>query len=109
MSEKYQKMMDNTFREYYERFRKLGALEKEKAVTPEELFPNGRPFLFEDKMHKLLSMGIVKRIGLNRYWLDEKRASDSKGVLKQRLLVLAAGILLAVVLIVLDSFGIISL
>ncbi len=109
MSENYQKMMDSTFGEYYERFREMNALSKENAVTIEELFPEGRPFLLNDRMHKMLSSGIVKRVGMNRYWLDEKRASDSKGVLKQRLLVVAAGILFAVLLLILDKFGILSL
>ena len=109
MSENYQKMMDSTFGEYYERFREMNALSKENAVTIEELFPEGRPFLLKDRMHKMLSSGIVKRVGINRYWLDEKRASDSKGVLKQRLLLIGAGILFAVLLLVLDKFGILSL
>lgn len=109
MSENYQKMMDSTFGKYYERFRELNATSKENAVTIEELFPDETPFLLNDRMHKMLSTGIVKRVGINRYWLDEKRASDSTGVLKQRLLVIAAGILLAILLIVLDKFGILSL
>ncbi len=109
MSENYQKMMDSTFGKYYERFRELNALSKENAVTIEELFPDERPFLLKDRMHKMLSSGIVKREGINRYWLDEERASDSKGVLKQRLLIIAAGVLVAILLIVLDKFGILSL
>ena len=108
MSENYKKMMDSTFGKYYERFRDLNALTKGNAVTIEELFPDERPFLLRDRMHKMLSSGIVKRVGLNRYWLDEKRASDLKGVLKQRLLIVAAGILFAILLIVLDKFGIVS-
>ena len=109
MSENYQKMMDSAFGEYYERFREMNALSKENAVTMEELFPEGYPLWAKDRMHKMLSAGIVKRVGLNRYWLDEKRASDSKGVLKQRLLVIGAGILLAVLLLILDKYGILSL
>ncbi len=109
MSDTYKKMMDSTFGKYYERFRELNALTKENAVTIEELFPEERPFLLRDRMHKMLSSGIVKRAGINRYWLDEKRASDSKGVLKQRLMIVAAGILFAIILIMLDKYGIISL
>ena len=109
MAEKFQKMMDNAWGEYYERFRELGALTKENAVTLEELFPNEQPLLLKNKMHKLLSMGIVKRVGINHYWLDEKRALDSKGIWKQRILIIVAGVLLAAVLLALDSFGIISL
>ena len=109
MAENYQKMMDSTFGKYYERFRELNALSKENAVTIEELFPDERPFLLKDRMHKMLSSGIVKRKGVNRYWLDEERASDSKGVLKQKLLIIVAGVLVAILLIVLDKFGIVSL
>lgn len=109
MSENYKKMMDSAFGEYYERFRELNALSKENAVTIEELFPYERPFGLRNRMHKMLSAGIVKRVGVNRYWLDENRASDSKGVLKQRLLVIAAGILFAALLLLLDKFGIIAL
>ena len=109
MSENYKKMMDSTFGEYYERFRELNALTKENAVTIEELFPNERPFLLRDRMHKMLSSGIVKRAGFNHYWLDEDRANDSNGVLKQRLLVLALGLVIGLILIILDKCGILSL
>ncbi len=109
MSKNYKKMMDSTFGKYYERFRELNALSKENAVTIEELFPDERPFLSRDRMHKMLSAGIVKRAGLDRYWLDENRASDSTGVLKQRLLIVALGISIAILLIILDKLGILSL
>ena len=102
-------MMDSAFGKYYERFRELKAITKENAVTIEELFPNERPSMLKDRMHKMLSMGIVKRVGVDRYWLDEKRASDSKGVLKQRLLIIAAGVLFAVILLLLDKYGVISI
>ena len=102
-------MMDKAFGEYYDRFRELNALSKETAVTEEELFPNGRPLLFRDAMHKMLSMGVVKRVGLDRYWLDEQRAADGKGVLKQRLLLILAAVALAAVVLLLDKFGIITL
>ena len=101
--------MDSTFGLYYERFRELNALTKENAVTIEELFPDEKPFLLRDRMHKLLSTGIVKRVGMNRYWLDESRASDAKGVLKQRLLIIVAAILFAGLLLILDKYGIVNL
>lgn len=108
MADGYKKMMDSTFHKYYERFRELNALSKEYAVTIEELFPDKKPFLCRDRMHKMLSSGIVKRAGFNRYWLDEDRANDSKGVLKQRILVLALGLGIALILIILDKCGILS-
>ncbi len=109
MSESYKKMMDDTFGEYYERFREVNALSRDNAVTIDELFPDGRPILCRDRMHKMLSAGIVKRTGFNRYWLDQERADDSSGVLKQRLLIVAIGIGIAVLLIILDKCGILSL
>ena len=68
----YKDMLDSAFTEYYERFRKLNALSKENAVTRAELFPDGETMIDADRMHKMLSMDIVKRVGVNRYWLDEK-------------------------------------
>ena len=109
MADGYKKMMDSTFQKYYKRFRELNALSKEYAVTIEELFPDEKPLLCKDRMHKMLSSGIVKREGLNRYWLDEERANDSKGVLKQRLLVLVLGLGIALILIILDKCGILNL
>ncbi len=107
MSETYKKMLDITFDKYYERFRELNALSKENAVTIKQLFPNKSPLLLRDRMHKMLSMGIVKRAGLNRYWLDENRADDSKSILKQRLLIIVIALILTLLLIALDKYGII--
>lgn len=107
MSETYKKMLDSTFDKYYERFRELNALSKENAVTIKQLFPNKSPLLLRDRMHKMLSMGIVKRVGLNRYWLDENRSDDSKSILKQRLLIIVIALILTLLLIALDKYGII--
>ncbi len=109
MADYYKHMMDGTFGKYYDRFKELNAVSKENAVTINELFPDERPFLMRDRMHKMLSAGIVKRVGLNRYWLDENRANDSKGVLKQRLLIIAVALGLAVLLILLEEFGIVNI
>lgn len=108
MADMYKNMLDGAFSKYYERFRELNALSKETAVTKEELFPDGQNLLDPDRMHKMLSMGIVKRVGLNRYWLDEKRANDGKGVLKQRIWILVIALILGTVLGVLKRKGIIS-
>ena len=62
-----------------------------------------------DRMHKMLSMNIVRRVGLNRYWLDEKRAADSNGVLKQRLLMIAIAVALGVILGILARKGILPI
>ncbi len=109
MSNTYKKMMDDTFGKYYERFRELNATSKENAVTIDELFPDDKPLLFHDRMHKMLSMEVVKRAGVDRYWLDEKRAADGKGVLKQRIMIIVIAAAIALVLILLDKFGIFSL
>jgi len=108
MANGYKEMMDKAFVVYYERFRELNALSKETAVTREELFPNGESMVDADRMHKMLSMEIVKRVGMNRYWLDEKRAADGKGVLKQRLLIIAIAVVLGVTLGILRNMGILN-
>lgn len=102
----YKDMLDSAFSTYYARFRELRALSKEDAVTMEELFPDGQSLIDRDRMHKMLSMDIVKREGLNRYWLDEKRAADGKGILKQRLILLLIVIVFGVILGILKRKGI---
>ena len=102
----YKAMLDNAFSSYYARFRELKALSKEDAVTLDELFPEGETMIDRDKMHKMLSMNIVKRVGLNRYWLDEKRAEDGKGVLKQRIIMVVIAVILGVALGILKRQGI---
>ena len=109
MADLYKKMLDDTFTKYYERFRELNALSKENAVTKAELFPDGQNLLDPDRMHKMLSAGIVKRVGFNRYWLDENRANDSKGILKQRLLIVVLGLIFGLILVALEKMGIINL
>ncbi len=103
---KYKEMLDSAFSSYYARFRGLGALSKENAVTREELFPDGETVIDRDKMHKMLSMEIVKRVGVNRYWLDEKRAAGGNSVLKQRIIMIVIAVIFGVVLGVLKRQGI---
>ncbi len=102
----YKDMLDSAFSAYYARFRELNALSKEDAVTREELFPEGESMIDRDRMHKMLSMDIVKRVGLNRYWLDEKRAADGKGVLKQRIILIVVAVILGLALGILSRMGI---
>ena len=102
----YKEMMDNAFSVYYDLFRKLRALDKENAVTLDELFPEGQSVVDRDRMHKMLSMEIVKRVGLNRYWLDEKRAADGNGVLKQRIIIIVIAVIIGVVIGILKRQGI---
>ncbi len=102
----YKDMLDSAFSSYYARFRELGALSKENAVTREELFPNGETMIDRDRMHKMLSMDIVKRVGMNRYWLDEKRAADGNGVLKQRILIIVIAVIAGVIIGILKRQGI---
>lgn len=104
----YKKQLDSTFSKYYERFRRLNATSPENAVTKEELFREDLPFLAYDRMHKMLSMGIVKRVGTNRYWLDENKATDGNSVLKNRILVIVAAALIFAILIILDQLGIVT-
>ena len=102
----YKDMLDSAFSSYYERFRKLRALDKENAVTLDELFPEGQSAVDRDRMHKMLSMEIVKRVGLNRYWLDEKRAADGNGVLKQRIIMIVIAVILGLAIGILKRQGI---
>jgi hypothetical protein len=104
----YQDMLDSTFTEYYDRFRKLNALSKENAVTRDELFPEGESLTDADRMHKMLSMDIVKRVGVNRYWLDEKRAADGKGVLKQRIILIVIAVIIGLTIGILRKMGILN-
>lgn len=104
----YKDMLDSAFTEYYERFRKLNALSKENAVTRAELFPDGETMIDADRMHKMLSMDIVKRVGVNRYWLDEKRAADGNGVLKQRIIMIVIAVIIGLTIGILSRMGIIN-
>lgn len=101
-------MLDSAFEKYYARFRELRALSEEDAVTREELFPEGESMIDRDQMHKMLSMNIVRRVGLNRYWLDEKRASDGSGVLKQRLILIAVAVVLGLIFGILSRKGLLN-
>lgn len=104
----YQQMLDSAFETYYARFRELRALSEENAVTREELFPEGESMIDRDRMHKMLSMNIVRRVGLNRYWLDEKKAADGNSVLKQRLILIAIAVVLGVTIGILARMGILN-
>ena len=104
----YQDMMDSAFSAYYARFRKLNALSQENAVTRDELFPEGESLIDRDRMHKMLSMDIVKRVGLNRYWLDENRAADGKGVLKQRIILIVIALVIGLTVGILRRMGILN-
>ena len=105
---KYQKMLDSAFTAYYDRFRELRALSRENAVTMDELFPDGETIIDQKRMHKMLSMDIVKRVGMDRYWLDEKRAADGSGVLKQRILVIVIAVVLGLAIGILRRKGILN-
>lgn len=104
----YQDLMDKAFTGYYERFRELNALSKETAVPRSELFPDGETMFDADAMHKMLSMNIVKRVGMNKYWLDEKRAADGKGVLKQRIMIIVIAVILGLAFGILKRMGILN-
>lgn len=109
MANSYGKMMDEAFGKYYERFRELNALSKETAVTIDELFPNGQDYIDADRMHKMLSSDIVKRVGLNKYWLDEARAANPNAVLRQRIMILVIAFAAAMVILALKKFGILNI
>ena len=62
----------------------------------EELFPDGQSVIDRDRMHKMLSMEIVKRVGMNRYWLDEKRAADGVNLAEGKKRILISGTPMAI-------------
>ena len=105
---KYQDMLDSAFAAYYDRFRQLRALSRDTAVTIDELFPEGESMLDQKRMYKMLSMDIVRRVGMDRYWLDEKRAADGKGVLKQRIILIVVAVILGLALGILNRMGILN-
>ena len=106
MAKSYQDMLDAAFADYYARFRELNALSRNTAVTRSELFPDGESPVDADRMHKMLSMEIVKRVGPDRYWLDEKRAADGNGVLKQRIAIIVIALILGITIGTLKRMGI---
>lgn len=108
MANIYGNMMQSAFGAYYERFRSLGAVSKDTAVARKQLFPEGESMRDSEAMHKMLSSGIVKRVGLDHYWLDEAVVSNPNGVLKQRLLVILGALALAGVILLLRHFGILN-
>lgn len=105
----YKDMLDSAFTKYYDRFRERNALSKETAVTRDELFPEGETMVDVNRMHKMLSMNIVKRVGLDRYWLDEKRAADGNSVLKQRIILIAIAVVVGVIVGILARMGILNI
>lgn len=105
----YQQMLDSAFEKYYARFRELRATSEENAVTYEELFPEGASVIDRDRMHKMLSMNIVRRVDLNRYWLDENKAADGNGVLKQRLILIAVAVVIGLTIGILARMGILNI
>ena len=105
----YQQMLDSAFKKYYARIRELRATSEENAVTCEELFPEGESVIDRDRMHKMLSMNIVRRVDLNRYWLDEKKAADGNGVLKQRLILIAVAVVIGLTIGILARMGILNI
>lgn len=107
MAKTYKDMMDQTFADYYARFRALHATSEANAVTKEDLFPDGESVIDRDRMHKMLSMEVVKRADGNRYWLDEKRAADGNAVLKQRLIMVVIAVVAGLVIGLLKRQGII--
>lgn len=104
----YQDMLDSAFGKYYERFRELNALSAENAVTRSELFPNGETMTDRDRIHKMLSMDVVKRVDMDRYWLDEGKAADGNGVFKQRVILVIIALGIGLMIALLQKMGILN-
>ena len=84
------------------------AAKNTEQIMPSMSYDLTKMGLMTKSFYKMLSMEIVKRVGMNRYWLDEKRAADGKGVLKQRLLIIAIAVVLGVTLGILRNMGILN-
>lgn len=95
--------MNSLFEPYIKKFRELNAISEQSAVTKEQLFAENQTISDSDIMHKMLSAGIVKRTGINKYWLDENVVANPKGVLKQRFGVIILGIILGIVWVIIEG------
>lgn len=101
MKDNYKIIIDNAFGRYYELFRKKDALDKEHAVTIEELFGEEAPSSADRQMFKkMVSFGLVRRTG-EQYWLDEKKAGNPMAVYRQRMAVIGIAMILVLVYCVL--------
>ena len=97
VKERYGTMMDNAFGGYYDLFRKQKALSSDMAVTMEKLFDGTKPTAADRQMiRKMVSFGVVKKSGDAGLWLDEGKVSNPGNVLRQRLLIILAALILAV-------------
>lgn len=96
MKKGYGKMLDDAFDVYYDKFKLHNALSPETAVDRSELFPDGESLIDRDRMHKMLSMEIVKRAKGGKLWLDEKRANDPGAVLRQRIIIIVIALVIGV-------------
>ena len=79
VKERYGTMMDNAFGGYYDLFRKQKALSSDMQM-----------------IRKMVSFGVVKKSGDAGLWLDEGKVSNPGNVLRQRLLIILAALILAV-------------
>ena len=96
VKERYGTMMDSAFGMYYELFRKKNALSEEGALTMEELFDGVKITVADRQMfRKMVSFGVVKKVNDTRFWLDENKAANPGNVLRQRLLIVLAALILA--------------
>ena len=96
--------MNKLFEPYINRFRELNADSEENAVTKEQLFSNKQTFSDSNVMHKMLSSGMVKRVDMNKYWLDEKVVANPKGILLQRYGVIILGIIIGIAWVALEGY-----
>lgn len=95
---KYKDMMDEAFSAYYELFRKKDAVSEEKAVTLEELFDGGKVSMADKQMVKrMVSYCTVRKTAEHKYWLDEERAANPGNVMRRKLFVVMAALILVLV------------
>lgn len=94
---KYKDMMDEAFAAYYDLFRERGAVSEDTAVTMEELF--GKKVSLADKqmVKKMASYCTVRKISGSKYWLDEERVANPGNIMRRKLFVVMAALLLVLV------------
>ncbi len=109
MANLYGKIIDGSFGRYYKRFRELHATSEDTAVTTETLFPDGKGMWDSKALREMLNFGVVKKAPGNKYYLNEKLASNSNAVLKQRLILVGIALVIGLVLGLLSRYGIIEI
>lgn len=94
---KYKDMMDEAFAAYYDLFRRKGAVSEDKAVTMEELFGGKVSMADKQMIKRMASYCTVRKVSGSKYWLDEERAANPGNVMRRKLFVVMAALILVLI------------